>query len=53
MRLKYLGLAVGILILVLAIVFTIGCQNQPTGPQTGAGNLPMSDKARANIVVRA
>jgi lysophospholipase L1-like esterase len=31
-RLKYLRLAVGILVLAVVIVLTIGCQNQPTGP---------------------
>jgi hypothetical protein len=57
MRLKYLGLAGGIVVLAAEIVLTMGCQNQPTGPEgitkVGAGTLPASSKARANIVVRA
>jgi hypothetical protein len=44
MRLKYLGLAVGILVLAVAIVLFIGCQNQPTGPE--GGTLPQVSKAR-------
>jgi endo-1,4-beta-xylanase len=32
--------------LVAVLVFLWGCQNQPTGPQLGVGNLPVSGKTR-------
>jgi hypothetical protein len=53
MNFRSLMAVLGTVILIGAIALTWGCQNQPTGPEMGAGNLPMSDKARADIVVRA
>jgi hypothetical protein len=53
MNFKKSIIVLGMVCLVAVLVFTWGCQNQPTGPEIGAGNLPISDKARANIVVRA
>ena len=57
MKFKVFIIVIGVVVLATAIVLTMGCQNQPTGPEgitkVGAGTLPASSKARANIVVRA
>jgi hypothetical protein len=51
MSLKRLMTVLGAIILIGAIAFSWGCQNQPTGPEGSI--LPTFSKARANIVVRA
>jgi endo-1,4-beta-xylanase len=46
MHWKHFTLIVGGVVLVAVLVFSMGCQNQPTGPETGIGNLPASVKVR-------
>ncbi len=46
MNFKRFGVICGIIVLAAVIVFSWGCQNQPTGPQVGAGSLPGAMKLR-------
>jgi endo-1,4-beta-xylanase len=54
MDFKRLIIAFGLLVLAMTIAFSMGCQNQPTGPQgiteIGAGNLLQSSKAREKFL---
>jgi len=46
MHWKHFTLIVGGVVLVAMLIFSMGCQNQPTGPQVGAGSLPGAMKFR-------
>jgi endo-1,4-beta-xylanase len=46
MNFKRFMIGLGMMCLASIIVFTWGCQNQPTGPQVGAGSLPGTMKLR-------
>ena len=48
MNFKRFMIVLGMVCLAAFIVFSWGCQNQPTGPELGAGNLPTFDKSRAD-----
>jgi len=54
MKFKSLIIVIGIIVLATAIIFSMGCQNQPTGPEDitkmGVGNLPQSSKTRASFL---
>jgi endo-1,4-beta-xylanase len=54
MNFKCFIIVIGVLVLATAIVFSMGCQNQPTGPEnitkTGSGNLPSSSNTRASFL---
>jgi endo-1,4-beta-xylanase len=43
---KYLTLIAGGIVLIIILIFSMGCQNQPTGPDIGVGNIPTSGKFR-------
>jgi peptidoglycan/xylan/chitin deacetylase (PgdA/CDA1 family) len=57
MKFRFFIIVIGVVVLTTAIVLSMGCQNQPTGPEVitkmEAGNPPVSGKTRGTIVVRA
>jgi hypothetical protein len=46
MNFKRFMIGLGVLCLAAVLVFTWGCQNQPTSPQVGVGSIPTSGKFR-------
>ncbi|MEJ2306370.1 MAG: endo-1,4-beta-xylanase [candidate division WOR-3 bacterium] len=54
MNFKRLIIVIGVVVLAMTIVFSMGCQNQPTGPEgitkMESGNLPVPSKTRASFL---
>jgi endo-1,4-beta-xylanase len=50
MKFKRIIISIGVVVVTVIIVFSIGCQNQPTGPEMGTGNLPQNGKDRAGFL---